>query len=167
MTAEIAMAGQLQPRAAWSAERCPMAATLAVVSTRTAFLLLRESFYGATRFDEFVERAQVSEPVAAARLRELVDHGLLAREPYQEPGQRTRHAYRLTDKGAELLPAMAALMEWGDRWALPEDGGPRVELRHAGCGERVGVELRCAAGHAVGDDELELASRRRPRQAAP
>ena len=42
--------------------------------------------------------------MAAARLRELVDDGLLEREPYREPGQRTRMAYRLTDKGAELLP---------------------------------------------------------------
>jgi hypothetical protein len=65
----------------------------------------------------------------------------------------------LTDKGAELLPALVALMRWGDRW-LDDRDGP-VEVRHRGCGERVSVELRCAAGHPVEVDELDLASRRR------
>jgi hypothetical protein len=50
-------------------------------------------------------------------------------------------------------------MQWGDRW-LDESGGP-VELRHRECGERVAVELRCAAGHDVDADELDLAVRRR------
>ncbi len=51
---------------------------------------MREAFYGTTRFDDFAERVGISEPVAAARLRELVDEGLLEREDYREPGQRTR-----------------------------------------------------------------------------
>jgi len=55
-------------------------------------------------------RAGISEPVAAARLRELVDDGLLAREDYRDPGQRTRQHYRLTDKGADRVPARAALL---------------------------------------------------------
>ena len=53
-------------------------------------MILREAFYGATRFEEFVERAGISEPVAAARLRELTAEGLLEKVPYREPGQRTR-----------------------------------------------------------------------------
>ena len=60
-----------------------MARALDVVSTRSAFLLLREAFYGASRFDDFAERAGISEPVAAARLRELVAAGLLTREEYR------------------------------------------------------------------------------------
>ena len=64
-----------------------------MVSTRSAFLILREAFYGTTRFDDFAERVGISEPVAAARLRELVDEGLLEREDYREPGQRTRQRY--------------------------------------------------------------------------
>jgi DNA-binding HxlR family transcriptional regulator len=131
---------------------------LEVVSTRSAFLILREAFYGTTRFDDFAERVGISEPVAAQRLRELVGAGLLAREDYRDPGQRTRQQYRLTAKGADLLPALVALMQWGDRW-LDEDGGP-VELRHRDCGEPVGVELRCAADHRVSADELDLVSRR-------
>ena len=153
----LGMAGVLEPRGGWTAERCTIAKALDVVSTRSAFLILREAFYGTTRFDDFAKRVGISEPVAANRLRELVEQGLLEREDYREPGQRTRQRYRLTEKGADLFPALVALMEWGNRW-LDEDGGP-VELLHKGCGQPVSVELRCAANHRVDVDELELASR--------
>jgi len=153
----IQMTGALAPREGWTADRCPMAHALDVVRNRSSFLVLREAFYGATRFEEFAERTGLSEPVTAARLRELTEEGLLAREPYQEPGQRTRRLYRLTDKGADLVPVLVALMQWGDKWVLP--GGARVEIRHQGCGSHVTAELRCEHGHAVGRDELELARR--------
>jgi DNA-binding HxlR family transcriptional regulator len=151
----LRMTGRLDPRGAWTADRCTIAKALDVVSTRSAFLILREAFYGTTRFDDFAQRAGISEPVAATRLRELVDTGLLEREDYREPGQRTRQQYRLTEKGADLFPALVALMGWGDRW-LDDHGGP-VELLHRDCGERVATELRCAAGHRVRPEELDLA----------
>jgi DNA-binding HxlR family transcriptional regulator len=161
METTIRMTGKLEPRGGWTAERCSIARALSVVGARSAFLILREAFYGTTRFDDFAQRAGISEPVAAARLRELVDEGLLEREDYREPGQRTRQRYRLTHKGAELLPALVALMQWGDRWL--DDGGGPVELRHRDCGARVGVQLRCAADHPVDPGELELAiHRQRP-----
>jgi DNA-binding HxlR family transcriptional regulator len=151
------MTGALDPRGGWTASGCTIAKALEVIPTRSAFLILREAFYGTTRFDDFAERVGISEPVTAARLRELVDHGLLEREDYREPGQRTRQRYRLTQKGADLFPALLALMQWGNRW-LDDDGGP-VELRHRDCGEQVAVELRCAAGHEVSPDVLDLAQR--------
>ena len=157
------LTGPLEPRGAWTASACSLARALDVVSTRSAFLLLREAFYGTARFDDFAERAGVSEPVAAARLRDLVGAGLLTREQYREPGQRARLAYRLTDKGADLFPALAALMQWGDRWLSP-DGGP-IGLRHRDCGEPVEVELRCAAGHRTGPAELDLVYRDGRREA--
>ncbi len=153
----IHLTGSLEPRDGWSADRCTIARALDVVTTRSAFLILREAFYGTSRFDDFARRAGISEPVAAARLRELVDDGLLEREDYREPGHRTRQLYRLTEKGQDLLPVLVALMLWGDRW-LDERGGP-VELRHSGCGETVRATLRCAAGHAVTPGELSLAAR--------
>src|SRR5580692_3799378 len=131
----VRLSGPLYPRDRWKATACSMARALDVVSSKSALLILREAFYGTSRFDDFAERTGISEPVAAARLRELVEQGLLEREPYREAGQRTRLAYRLTDKGAELLPALVALMQWGDKWLQP-NGAP-VQLRHAGCGEVV------------------------------
>src|ERR1700733_7524366 len=120
-TSAVRLTGALDPREGWTAGRCTIAKALEVVSTRSALLILREAFYGTTRFDDFAERVGISEPVAAARLRELVDQGLLEREDYREPGQRTRQQYRLPEKGADLFPVLVALMEGGDRW-LAERG---------------------------------------------
>lgn len=153
----IQMAGRLDPRSGWSADHCPIIASVAVVGTHSAFAIMREAFYGATRFEQFVSLGQLSEPVVASRLRELTSAGLLVTEPYREPGQRTRNAYRLTQKGRELLPVLAALMQWGNRWKLDPDAA--VELAHRDCGAPVEVELRCGAGHAVGAGELELRAR--------
>jgi DNA-binding HxlR family transcriptional regulator len=150
----VRLSGSLSPRDRWTASACSLAKALSVVSSKSAMLILREAFYGTTKFDDFAERVGISEPVTAARLRELVEDGLLAREPYRQPGQRTRMAYRLTDKGAELLPVLVALMQWGDRWLQP--AGAPVELRHEGCGEVVHAELRCAAGHQPGAEDLDL-----------
>jgi len=157
-TSAVRLTGALDPREGWKAERCTIAKSLEILSTRSALLILREAFYGTTRFDDFAERVGLSEPATAARLRELVDDGLLEREDYREPGQRTRQQYRLTEKGADLFPVLVALMQWGDRW-LDERGGP-VELIHRDCGESVGVEVRCAAGHTVDTSEIDVARRR-------
>jgi DNA-binding HxlR family transcriptional regulator len=161
----LQLTGLLSRRASWSADACSIRRALEIAGTRSAFIILREAFYGTTRFDDFAERAGVSEPVAAARLRELVDDGLLEREPYREAGQRTRMAYRLTDKGADLFPALVALMQWGDRWLAP--GGPPVVLRHDGCEEPVRAELRCQAGHQLSVQDIHLTSGRRPGAAGP
>jgi DNA-binding HxlR family transcriptional regulator len=150
----IRLTGRLEPRGGWRADRCSIADALEHVGARSTLLILREALYGTTRFDDFAERVGLSDSVTAARLREMVDEGLLEREAYREPGQRSRHQYRLTQKGAELLPVLAALMQWGDRW-VAEKGGP-VKLIHHECGEQVGVELRCAAGHRVREGELDL-----------
>jgi DNA-binding HxlR family transcriptional regulator len=140
-------------RGTWSADRCSVAAALEVVGTRSAILLMREAYYGTRRFDDFAHRVGLSDAVAAARLRELVEHGLLVKQPYQEAGSRTRMEYRLTEQGRDLLPAVLALMQWGDRWLADPPGGP-VALTHRGCGAAVEVDIRCTSGHDVPASEI-------------
>jgi DNA-binding HxlR family transcriptional regulator len=142
-------------RSDWNMDRCSMAKTLSVVGTRSALLIMREAFYGTRRFDDFARLVAVTEAVAAARLKELVDAGLLERTPYQEPGQRTRHEYVLTPRGRDLLPVVLAMVQFGDRH-LAGDQGPPVTVEHTACGSPVAVEVRCAAGHTVGQDDLTV-----------
>jgi DNA-binding HxlR family transcriptional regulator len=148
-------------------ERCSIRRALEVAGNRSALLIMREAFYGTTRFDDFAGRAGISEPVTATRLRDLVDHGLLRREPYRDPGQRTRMAYHLTDMGAGLLPVLIALMNWGDRWL--SDGAAPLSVRHRDCGEPVRAELRCGRGHrlAAADVYLSAGPGARSADAAP
>ena len=149
-----ALQGVLAERDKWSAVgQCAIEKTMSLVGTKSAMLLMREAYYGTTRFDAFAARVGMTEAVTAKRLRELVDAGLLERRPYQEPGQRTRHEYALTERGLDLMPALFALGQWGRRH-LPHDGTP--ELSHAGCGAPVRVELRCTGGHRPSPDELVI-----------
>jgi DNA-binding HxlR family transcriptional regulator len=158
----VALDGPLSDRSAWSAHgRCSIGRAMEVVGTRSAMLLMREAFYGTRRFDDFAGRVGITEAAAAKRLRELVDAGLLERTPYQEPGQRTRHEYRLTEMGRDLAPAAMALMQWGDRYLA--DDGPPLRLRHVDCGAAVEVQVRCTEGHEVplGETLVEINPLRR------
>jgi DNA-binding HxlR family transcriptional regulator len=76
-----------------------------VIRTRSTVVVLREAFYGATRFEQFTARTALTDATTSARLRELVRAGILDKRPYQQPGQRSRYEYVLTSAGAELMPA--------------------------------------------------------------
>jgi DNA-binding HxlR family transcriptional regulator len=147
----VQLEGTLAHRSVSPGDRCPIDRAMQAIGTRSAILLMREAFYGTGRFDDFVTMSGLTEAVTAQRLRELVDAGLLAKQPYREPGQRTRYAYVLTDSGRDLMPAVFALGQWAASH-VPHRGTPR--LSHAGCGGRVDVEFRCREGHAVIPDEL-------------
>jgi DNA-binding HxlR family transcriptional regulator len=142
------LAPPLSDRDSWTAAGwCPVERALDLIGTRSAMTLLREVFYGGTRFDDLTRRAGVTPAVASQRLRQLVDNGLLERKPYREPGQRTRHEYAITERGREVFPIIAALVRLAEQ--LPHDPDSAVALSHADCGEPVVTEVRCAAGHAV------------------
>ena len=136
-------------------EYCPIERALNVVSTRSAILLLREAFYGATRFDELAARTGLTDRTTSARLRDLVRAGVLDRQEYQEPGQRVRQEYVLTDAGADLMPAVFALLDWGNRHDPPPYP---PEMRHDGCGEPVSIVATCDAGHRVEADEVVVSA---------
>jgi DNA-binding HxlR family transcriptional regulator len=133
-------------RFSYSAENCSIQRSLEIVGERWTLLVLREAFYGVRRFEDFVRMLGCPRDVLSARLRTLVDEGILRREPYREPGSRARSEYRLTEKGYELFPALLALMQWGDRWRA-DPSGPPVELTHRECGEPLEVIMSCRAGH--------------------
>jgi DNA-binding HxlR family transcriptional regulator len=125
------------------------------IGNRSSLLLMREAFYGTSRFDDFASRVGLSEAVTAARLRELVALGVLRRQPYREAGQRTRHEYLLTDAGRDLLPVAISLMQWGDSHLTGADGAP-IRLTHHDCGADVAVRVQCSQGHDVALADLDV-----------
>jgi len=113
--------------------RCSIARTLGVLGERWTFLILREAFLGATRFAEFRDRLGIAPDVLSDRLGTLTEYGVLRREPYREPGERSRFAYRLTPAGQELQVILGALQQWGDEH-LPHPDGPSMLRRRGGAG---------------------------------
>jgi DNA-binding HxlR family transcriptional regulator len=132
----------------WSVDTCTIGLAMGVLGEKSTLVVLREIFNGVRRFADLQEHTGIPRQVLTNRLATLVGHDLLRREPYQEPGARVRHEYRLTAKGFDLYPVLIALKEWGDRYlAGPE--GPPLTLAHRDCAAEVHVELHCADGHPV------------------
>ena len=127
--------GVAQPR------HCSIARTLAIVGEKWALLAVREVFLGNRRFDEMVRRTGAPRDTLAARLRSLVDTGILERRQYSD--HPARYEYRLTQAGRELYPVMLTLMRWGDEH-LAGDAGPPLVLEHD-CGQRLVATVVCQA----------------------
>lgn len=132
----------LDDRDRYSAHNCSVKRTLDVVGEKWTLLVMREAFYGAQRFDQFHARIGCARNILSERLTALTDGELLQKVPYREPGQRERHEYVLTEKGLELITAVIALMQWGDRWESDPEGPP-VQVLHRTCGHPVEAILRC------------------------
>jgi len=99
----------LENRLDYSAENCSLMRTLKIVGERWTLLVLREAFLGLRRFDDFQRAIGCARNVLTARLERLVEHEILERVPYREPGMRRRDEYRLTKKGMDLATATIAL----------------------------------------------------------
>jgi DNA-binding HxlR family transcriptional regulator len=147
----VQLAGQLARRGSEPlGEGCPIDVAMRAIGTRSAILLLREAYYGVTRFDEFAARTGLTEATTAGRLRTLVEQGVLEKEPYQEPGQRKRYEYKLTASGDALMPVVFALAQWGNEH---QTAAP-IRLSHSECDAPVTIKAVCSAGHAVAMDQL-------------
>jgi DNA-binding HxlR family transcriptional regulator len=91
---------------------CSLARALEIVGDWWTMLIIRDAFLGSSRFGEFSASLGIAKNILAARLDDLVKNGILRRD-----GTARRPRYRLTHKGQALLPALLALMQWGDKWA--------------------------------------------------
>lgn len=115
---------RLRDRNRWSiGDACSMSKVLDLLNTKTAFLVIRECFYGTSRFEDFVERIGASAPSISRALKQLEAAAIVVRVPYQEPGKRVQDEYRLTDAGQDLFPVLLSLVHWGDKH-LQDGSGP-------------------------------------------
>jgi DNA-binding HxlR family transcriptional regulator len=117
----------------------PIEHTLALVGDRWSILVLRAAFRGIYRFDDFCTDLAIARPILTARLRKLVDGGLLEKHPYQE--RPVRYEYRLTEAGVALSPAIVALVRWSDEYMA--DGKEQTRLVHAPCGTNLEQGFWC------------------------
>lgn len=102
-------------RAPVAMEDCGAARASDIIADRWAFLIIREVFYGVQRYDDIRADIGIPRSVLTTRLKQLVEHGILDREPYREAGARTRYGYILTPAGRDLALTIIALMQWGDQ----------------------------------------------------
>jgi DNA-binding HxlR family transcriptional regulator len=97
---------------------CGLAATLELVGDRWSLLAVREVFFGNHQFSRIARNTGAPRDRLAARLKALVDKGVLERRT--DPDGPRYEGYYLTEAGADLGPAVLMLMAWGDKWAVTE-----------------------------------------------
>lgn len=120
--------------------KCSIANALEVVGERWTLLALREIFFGVRRFDQIVENTGASRDILTARLRKLVEHGLLERRQYEQ--HPPRYEYVLTESGRALHTVLLTLMDWGDRYVTV--GPPPTVWQHE-CGAVLAPQVVCAS----------------------
>jgi DNA-binding HxlR family transcriptional regulator len=138
----------------FSSMPCPIARSMAMLGERWAILLMREAYYGSARFDEFEKNLGIAPNILSARLKTLVEHGLLDKVP--APGGGARQIYVLTEMGRDFFPVFVALKGWADRW-LADAKGPLTVLEDKQDGEEiVAGRLTRADGSAITVDDLRV-----------
>lgn len=93
---------------------CGLPEALEVMGERWSFMILRASFNGLHHFEEFLSELGIARNILSNRLAKLVEHAILDRQPCADDKRRIE--YRLTEKGFDLLPAMLALRQWGQKY---------------------------------------------------
>jgi DNA-binding HxlR family transcriptional regulator len=92
---------------------CPIARSLERVGEWWSMLILRDAYYGMTRFDEFQKSLGIAPNILKRRLDGLVDAGLMVRRAYSD--KPLRHEYVLTPCGHDFRPVLLLLMDWGNK----------------------------------------------------
>src|SRR5262249_32879734 len=95
--------------------RCPVACSLDIFGDRWTLLIVRDLFFGRTRFKDFTASPEgIPTNILADRLERLLTHGVIEQIPAQDGTKRL--AYRLTEKGKALGPVLKAMRDWGLAW---------------------------------------------------
>jgi DNA-binding HxlR family transcriptional regulator len=145
---------------------CPIARALDAIGDWWSILIIREAQLGRRRFGEFQKNLGLAKNILAARLRTLIERGILKTAPaadgsaYQE--------YVLTPKGRAVFPILVALRQWSEAFdEAPEEITTILVDREKGRPVRK-LELRSQDGRLLDIDDIALKPRpaTKPRQRA-
>ncbi|WP_200954869.1 MULTISPECIES: helix-turn-helix domain-containing protein [unclassified Rhizobium] len=127
---------------------CPVARALDAIGDWWSLLIVRDAFDGISRFGEFRRSLGIAKGMLTARLRDLVDCGVLETAPASDGS--AYQDYLLTEKGRALFPVVVALRQWGQEH-LYAPGERHSVLVDVVAGKPVEkLALRSADGRPVG-----------------
>lgn len=104
---------------------CPISCSLEIFGDKWTLLILRDVMLrGKSSYGEFLEsEEQISTNILADRLKLLESQGILTKRV--SPENKSKNIYSLTRKGADLLPVIIEIMDWGTKY---NENCPRKEL---------------------------------------
>mgnify|MGYP001358119167 CR=1 FL=1 len=135
---------------------CGLAEGAKILGDRWVLLILREAFYGVTRFETLLSHTHITRQTLTTRLKTMTETGLLNKVPYREAGSRERYEYVLTDKSRSLALVLFALpfplryIQWYQ--LLP----PHIALVDSASGEAVHPGFITASGTVASPAALQI-----------
>lgn len=93
---------------------CPIHLTADLLGDKWVLLIIRELFLGHNKFSEFQDNLKISKSVLTTKLKLIENANLIVKKKYQEDNQRARNEYYLSEKGADLIHIMSAILVWGN-----------------------------------------------------
>ena len=93
--------------------KCSISGSLDIVGDKWSLLIIRDAiFLNKKSFNEFRNSAEkIASNILANRMEKLVKYGIMSKS--QNPDNKLKFDYLLTDKGRALQPVIEALGDWG------------------------------------------------------
>ncbi|MDB0282220.1 MULTISPECIES: winged helix-turn-helix transcriptional regulator [Acinetobacter] len=148
------MSNQFIPEHKFPLDVCGIFKITEILNDRWTILLLREAFYGVTKFNDFLENTGISKQVLTDRLKHLVQLEIFELSIYKEVGVRERKEYLLTKKGKSLNIVLLAMLESGGNFI--EEGKDVVKVFAKSTDEELKLKLVDSSNQVIDLKNLEL-----------
>jgi len=136
---------------------CSIARSLDQVGEWWSLLIVRDVFRGKRRFGELLESLGLARNILSARLKRLVECGVLEMRPAGDGGPYKEYA--LTAKGQDLIVTLIALEQWGNRWTACDPEAPLLRVERATGEEIAPIQIRSRDGRPLAAADLALVVR--------
>lgn len=143
-------------QASLQTSECPVARALEAIGERWSLLIIRDAFDGICRFNEFQKSLGLAKNILAARLKLLVEVGVLEVRPASD-GSAYRE-YALTERGRGVFPIVVSMRQWGERHLFQPGDTYSVLLDNEHAKPVAPLEVRSSTGDIL---EAQACHRRR------
>jgi DNA-binding HxlR family transcriptional regulator len=142
-------------RTSLEGDDCPIARSLGAIGHWWSMLIIRDALLGRRRFGEFQKSLGLAKNILTARLRMLVDQGILELAPASDGS--AYQEYVLTEKGRGIFPILVALRQWSEAFDDDPDGIATILVDRKNGRPVRKLELRAQDGRLleVGDTALK------------
>jgi DNA-binding HxlR family transcriptional regulator len=149
-------------RTSFEGDACPIARSLEAIGDWWSLLIIREALFGLRRFGEFQNKLGMAKNILSARLRALVDHGILTTAPASDGS--AYQEYVLTEKGRGTFPILVALRQWSEEFDDRPSEIATILVDRAKGRPVKKLELRAEDGRLLSPSDTTLKPRPAPRR---
>ena len=138
----------------FSVDVCGIFKIAEILNDSWTILLLREAFYGVTKFNDFLENTGISKQILSNRLKHLIQLEIFELSIYKEVGVRERKEYLLTQKGKSLNIVLLAMLESGSNFIETDKDAVKVFKKNSD--DQLKLKLVDSSNQVIDLNNLEL-----------